>query len=256
MTTPTSTANNKTALRASLKKEDESLAERLAATDVPLVPPAEAESSEIPVPAAGTVVAPARKTGLATATGTAKPAKAAVVKSAAAAKAAAPAPAAKSAKRAAPAKASLPAAAAKSKSSGKGATMVAKPGTSGKVARSPSRVESAPAVAKTESGKKGGKKDWQAGRGGGKAGKVCAREGRQARPSLGRVAEKRVGGHRRLARGVGESGGLGRQQVGHPACRRTSFRRTKGRTDEGIARQFGRCLGGQEERLIRQWPRR
>ena len=157
MTTPTSTANNKTALRASLKKEDESLAERLAATDVPLVPPAEAESSEIPVPAAGTVVAPARKTGLATATGTAKPAKAAVVKSAAAAKAAAPAPAAKSAKRAAPAKASLPAAAAKSKSSGKGATMVAKPGTSGKVARSPSRVESAPAVAKTESGKKAGK---------------------------------------------------------------------------------------------------
>jgi len=46
MTTPSTTSNNKAALRASLKKEDESLAERLVATDVPLVPPAEPESSE------------------------------------------------------------------------------------------------------------------------------------------------------------------------------------------------------------------
>jgi hypothetical protein len=41
MTTPTRNSSNKTALRASLKKEDASLAERLVATDVPLVEPPE-----------------------------------------------------------------------------------------------------------------------------------------------------------------------------------------------------------------------
>jgi hypothetical protein len=44
MTTPVTTSN-KTALRASLKKEDESLAERLVATDVPLVAPPELEAA-------------------------------------------------------------------------------------------------------------------------------------------------------------------------------------------------------------------
>ena len=37
MTTTTPANTNKTALRASLKKEDESLAQRLLATDIPLV---------------------------------------------------------------------------------------------------------------------------------------------------------------------------------------------------------------------------
>jgi hypothetical protein len=50
MTTPTytDTSSNKTALRASLKKEDESLAERLVATDVPLVEPPEPEAPVAP----------------------------------------------------------------------------------------------------------------------------------------------------------------------------------------------------------------
>lgn len=52
MTTPTRAAStNKSALRASLKKEDESLAERLAATDVPLVAEPEAEAPVVAVPA-------------------------------------------------------------------------------------------------------------------------------------------------------------------------------------------------------------
>ncbi|WP_300451305.1 hypothetical protein [Accumulibacter sp.] len=52
MTTPTRAASsNKSALRASLKKEDESLAERLAATDVPLVAEPEAETPVVAVPA-------------------------------------------------------------------------------------------------------------------------------------------------------------------------------------------------------------
>lgn len=160
MTTPTSTANNKTALRASLKKEDESLAERLAATDVPLVPPAEPESSETVATKAGAVVAPAGKTRSGTAPSAAKPAKAATVKPAVAAKAAAPETAAKSAKKAAPAKAgaTVAATAAKAKPSSKAATPpVAKPGTSGKAPKTPSRVESAPAIAKTEGARKTGK---------------------------------------------------------------------------------------------------
>ena len=55
MTTPTRNSSNKTALRASLKKEDASLAERLVATDVPLVVPPEPEA---PVAAAREVEAP------------------------------------------------------------------------------------------------------------------------------------------------------------------------------------------------------
>ena len=55
MTTPTrTTSSNKTSLRASLKKEDESLAERLVATDVALVAPPEPEA-----PAAGAPVSQA-----------------------------------------------------------------------------------------------------------------------------------------------------------------------------------------------------
>jgi len=63
MTTPDRVTSNKTALRASLKKEDESLATRLAATDVPLVAEPEPEpvvavSSE-PVVASPLSAAPA-----------------------------------------------------------------------------------------------------------------------------------------------------------------------------------------------------
>jgi hypothetical protein len=57
MTTPVTTSN-KTALRASLKKEDESLAERLVATDVPLVAPPEAEVAAPTPPASPVVAAP------------------------------------------------------------------------------------------------------------------------------------------------------------------------------------------------------
>ena len=56
MTTPVTTSN-KTALRASLKKEDESLAERLVATDVHLVAPPETEVVAAPTPPASPVVA-------------------------------------------------------------------------------------------------------------------------------------------------------------------------------------------------------
>lgn len=70
MTTPTSASTNKTALRASLKKEDESLAERLVATDIPLVatpePALPASAPASPPPPA----APVRKT---TAKAVAKP---------------------------------------------------------------------------------------------------------------------------------------------------------------------------------------
>ena len=156
MTTPSTTSNNKAALRASLKKEDESLAERLVATDIPLVPPAEPESPEAAAAAAGTVVAPASRTTSKAATSTARPAKAAAVKQPAAAKAAAPATTAKSAKKAAPVKAGATTA-AKAKLPGKGVSSATKPATSGKAARSQSRVVSAPAVAKTEGGKKAGK---------------------------------------------------------------------------------------------------
>ena len=62
MTTPTRTTNsNKTALRASLKKEDESLAERLVATDVALVAPPEPEAPAAAAPEAQAATAPVRK---------------------------------------------------------------------------------------------------------------------------------------------------------------------------------------------------
>lgn len=61
MTTPTRTSSNKTALRASLKKEDESLGERLVATDVPLVAPPEPEAVAAREVEAPVAAAPARK---------------------------------------------------------------------------------------------------------------------------------------------------------------------------------------------------
>lgn len=62
MTTPTrTTSNNKTALRASLKKEDESLAERLVATDVALVAPPEPEAPAAAAPETQAATAPVRK---------------------------------------------------------------------------------------------------------------------------------------------------------------------------------------------------
>jgi hypothetical protein len=66
MTTPTSASTNKTALRASLKKEDESLAERLVATDIPLVATPEPEAPVVaPSPRRASppplAAAPARK---------------------------------------------------------------------------------------------------------------------------------------------------------------------------------------------------
>ncbi|HNC20479.1 hypothetical protein [Accumulibacter sp.] len=62
MTTPTRTTNsNKTALRASLKKEDESLAERLVATDVALVVQPEPEAPAADAPETQAAPAPVRK---------------------------------------------------------------------------------------------------------------------------------------------------------------------------------------------------
>lgn len=90
MTTPERVTSNKAALRASLKKEDESLGARLAAAEVPLVPeaeaPAVAASSEPVVPAteapavASPPSAPAAKQGR-----LAKPAKRGAAKAGAAA---------------------------------------------------------------------------------------------------------------------------------------------------------------------------
>jgi hypothetical protein len=121
MTTPTTPipSSNKTALRASLKKEDESLAERLAATDLPLVVP--------PEPAAPAAAA---------ATPDNAPVKPAATKPAVEAPPAAPAKAAKAEKK--PASTKVPAAAvapsAKSKRSGKKAAQT-KPDRAGKSAK-------------------------------------------------------------------------------------------------------------------------
>jgi hypothetical protein len=65
MTTPVTTSN-KTALRASLKKEDESLAERLVATDVPLVAPPEPEAAAPAPPTSPVVAASPKATPVAT----------------------------------------------------------------------------------------------------------------------------------------------------------------------------------------------
>lgn len=61
MTTPTTTSSNKTALRASLKKEDDSLADRLVAADAPLVATPETEAPDVAVPESAPVATPARK---------------------------------------------------------------------------------------------------------------------------------------------------------------------------------------------------
>ncbi len=61
MTTSTRTSSNKTALRASLKKEDDSLADRLAGTDVPLVATSETETPDLGIPEGAVAAAPARR---------------------------------------------------------------------------------------------------------------------------------------------------------------------------------------------------
>ncbi|MDS4013739.1 MAG: hypothetical protein RKP46_05200 [Candidatus Accumulibacter sp.] len=58
MTTSGNDSGNKAALRASLKKEDESLGERLAASDVPLLVPAATEDVPAPIPPAEVPVTP------------------------------------------------------------------------------------------------------------------------------------------------------------------------------------------------------
>lgn len=73
MTTPTTTSSNKTALRASLKKEDDSLADRLVAADAPLVATPETEAPDVAVPESAPVATPARKVA---ARSTARPAAA------------------------------------------------------------------------------------------------------------------------------------------------------------------------------------
>jgi len=128
--------SNKTALRASLKKEDESLAERLVATDLPLVAPAEPEPP---------VAAPVRKVA-AEAPAAAKPAAA----KPAAAKPAVAAATAKASKgeKAPPRKAATvpaPAAPAKAKAASKKAAAVVKP---------QGKVEAVLSTAKQETGKK------------------------------------------------------------------------------------------------------
>ncbi|MCB1940825.1 MAG: hypothetical protein KDI53_02055 [Candidatus Accumulibacter sp.] len=95
MTTPPRTTSNKTALRASLKKEDDSLADRLAAADAP---PAKAEAAPVEEAAGAPAAAPARRVATrSTARAAAKPPVEA--------KAAATAAAARTPRKAAPAKA-------------------------------------------------------------------------------------------------------------------------------------------------------
>lgn len=143
MTTPTSASTNKTALRASLKKEDESLAERLVVADIPLVATPEPEAPVVaPVAAPASppplAAAPARKAAAKPAgakPATAKPtsAKPAVAKPAAdvvptpAAKAPAKAVKKVAAATVATAKAAEPVAAAKAKPVSRKAAATAKP---------------------------------------------------------------------------------------------------------------------------------
>lgn len=83
MTTPPRTSTNKTALRASLKKEDDSLADRLAATDAPLgttapiEAPAVVETASAPAASAST---PPRKAAASGATRSAAKAPATAAK--------------------------------------------------------------------------------------------------------------------------------------------------------------------------------
>ncbi len=159
MTTPprssSATTSNKTALRASLKKEDESLGERLLATDVPLVAP-----TEPPAPAA----APERKVATARVAATpaaTKPAatKPTVAKPAAAAAPVATAKALKGEKAAAKAATSVPAAVApaKVKAASKKAAAAVKPGAPAKPAKPQGKVEAVLSSARQEAGKKAAK---------------------------------------------------------------------------------------------------
>ena len=175
MTTPTSASTNKTALRASLKKEDESLAERLVATDIPLVATPEPEAPVVaPVAAPASppplAAAPARKAAAKPAANKPVTAKPAVAKPAAdvvpTPPAKAPAKAAKkvAAMTAATTKAAEPVAATKAKPvSRKAAAAVkpvaakpAKPSKPVKVATKDSAA-AAPATATEEAGKKAAK---------------------------------------------------------------------------------------------------
>ena len=94
MTTPTTTSSNKTALRASLKKEDDSLADRLVAADAPLVATPETEAPDVAVPESAPVATPAPKVAARSTRSAARPA--------AAVKADQPTPAAAPAARARP----------------------------------------------------------------------------------------------------------------------------------------------------------
>jgi len=180
MTTPTSASTNKTALRASLKKEDESLAERLVATDIPLVATPEPEAPVVaPVAAPASppplAAAPARKAAAKPAANkpaTAKPAtaKPAVAKPAAdvvpTPPAKAPAKAAKkvAAVTAATTKAAEPVTAAKAKPVSRKAAAAAKP-VAAKPAKPSKPVKvatkdsaaAAPATATEDAGKKAAK---------------------------------------------------------------------------------------------------
>ena len=180
MTTPTSASTNKTALRASLKKEDESLAERLVATDIPLVATPEPEATVVtPVAAPASppplAAAPARKAaakpaGAKPAANKPTTAKPAVAKPAAdvvptpAAKAPAKAVKKVAAATVATAKAAEPVAAAKAKPVSRKAAATAKPAAAKpakptkpvKVATKDSAA-AAPATATEEAGKKAAK---------------------------------------------------------------------------------------------------
>jgi hypothetical protein len=57
MTTSSGTSSNKTALRASLKKEDDSLADRLVGTDAPIAATNQADASDLDLPAGAAVTA-------------------------------------------------------------------------------------------------------------------------------------------------------------------------------------------------------
>ena len=164
MTTPprtsSATTSNKTALRASLKKEDESLGERLLATDVPLVaptePPAPAAAPERKVATARVAATPAATKPAATKPTVAKPI---VAKPAAAAAPVATAKALKGEKAAAKAATSVPAAVvpAKVKAASKKAAAAVKPGAPAKPAKPQGKVEAVLSSARQEAGKKAAK---------------------------------------------------------------------------------------------------
>ncbi len=184
MTTPprssSATTSNKTALRASLKKEDESLGERLLATDVPLVaptePPAPAAAPERKVATARVPATPAATKPAATKPAATKPTatkptatkptatkptatKPTVAKPAAAAAPVATAKALKGEKAAAKAAPSVPAAVvpAKVKAASKKTAAAVKPGAPAKPAKPQGKVEAVLSSARQEAGKKAAK---------------------------------------------------------------------------------------------------